>query len=73
MCRRRISYTPFPTLPWGAVALIVVKAASMALRPRIPYFPDVGWICVMVPVGAERTLYFSATLGEELEVEVVLG
>jgi hypothetical protein len=33
-------------------------------------FPDVGRLCVIVPISTERRLRFSATLGEELQIEV---
>jgi hypothetical protein len=36
-------------------------------------FPDVGRLCMLVPICTESRLRFRATLGEEPEVEVVLG
>jgi hypothetical protein len=34
--------------------------------------PEIGLVCVMVPIQTENRLRFRATLGEELEVEVAL-
>jgi hypothetical protein len=34
-------------------------------------FPDVGRLCVLVPLCTENRLRFSATLGQEPRVEVV--
>ena len=35
-------------------------------------FPDVGRLCVIVPLRTESRFRFSATLDQEVEVELVL-